>query len=89
MFITLEELNSEERELSKNLFKVIRKRYISSVRAKGRSVVELEAGRNRFLEIMMDLCEEGEFTKLKRKITEAIERFAKRVGSANRGAAQS
>lgn len=52
------------------MFKVIRNRYIAKVRANGPSQVELESKQDKFLDIMMSMCENGEFEKLKKKIVD-------------------
>lgn len=45
-------------------------------------MVSLERKENKFLDIMIDLCEEGEFSQIKRKIADVIGKYAKRVDGA-------
>ena len=59
MLFSAEEIRNGD--LAGQLFKKIRERYVQRVKAQGPSVVSLEAEQTRFLEIMMDLCEGGEF----------------------------
>ncbi|TNV84874.1 hypothetical protein FGO68_gene1032 [Halteria grandinella] len=80
MFISVDELKNPDRQMNQQLFKVIRNRYIAKVRANGPSQVELESKQDKFLDIMMSMCENGEFEKLKKKIVDQIGKFAKKVG---------
>lgn len=70
MFISVDELKNPDRKMSQQLFKVIRNRYIAKVKANGPSQVELESKQDKFLDIMMSMCENGEFEKLRKKIVD-------------------
>lgn len=75
MLFSAEEIRNGD--LATQLFKKIRERYVQRVKAQGPSVVSLEAEQSRFLEIMMDLCEGGEFQMVRKKLSKAISHFAK------------
>lgn len=70
MFISKDELKNPEKELNDELFKVIRNRYISRIKANGPSQVELELRQDKFLDIMLKMCENGEFDRLRKKIVD-------------------
>lgn len=79
MLVSVDELQSQEKNMIEKLFKKIRQRHANRIRQKGPSVVQMEAKENRFLETMMDMIDEGEFALMKRKIAESISKFAKKV----------
>ena len=76
MMISGDELNSAN---EKKLYETIRERYIQRVRMNGPSQVTLDMNENKFLEIMMNLCEDGKFTMFRRRIADTITKFAKKV----------
>lgn len=76
-------IKKDDKDIADKLFKIIRERYVQSVKAQGPCQVSLEAGQTRFLEVMLDLCEGGEFQMVRKKLSKAISHFAK-VYSDNR-----
>jgi predicted transcriptional regulator len=49
------------------------------VKASGPSRVTLESRQDRFLELMMQMCDGGEFAWIKRKVQDAVKRFLREV----------
>ena len=49
------------------------------MKASGPSRVTLESRQDRFLELMMQMCDGGEFAWIKRKVQDAVKRFLREV----------
>lgn len=58
--------------MADSLFTKIRERHRQKVKGGGPSKVTLEMTQDRFLELMMEFCDEGEYDSLKRKIHDSV-----------------
>ena len=79
MLVSVEDLKMTEKQMADSIFKKIRERFIHKVRKNGPTKTMIEAKQNRFIDIMIDLCDEGELSQMKRKISELIGKFARKV----------
>ena len=79
MLISIDEIHTPQKDIQDQLYQKIRDRYIGRVRAAGPSQVTLDMKEKKFIDLMMELCDEGEFGSIRRKIQEAVKKFSKMV----------
>ena len=79
MLISIDEIHTPQKNIQDQLYQKIRDRYIERVRAAGPSQVTLDMKEKKFIDLMMELCDEGEFGSIRRKIQEAVKKFTKKV----------